>query len=137
MADQKVTPNKTSALQFIRTIYLSLAAVIGLVCVIIGATDAIKLGLNHWFPVDDYMVYYSPTDKSPCSYTYVNGQEVKRSDEEVKQCLQNEADNATKQNTNNFNRQVKDSVALLVVGLPIWILHFWLIQADWKRRKEE
>ena len=104
MADQKsVNPGKTTALQYIRTIYLSLAAVIGLICFIMGASGAIKLALNHWFPVDNY-TYYAPYEQSPCETVVVNGKQQNRTPEEVAACKQQEEANRLKQNQNDFNR---------------------------------
>lgn len=128
---------KTTPLQYIRTIYLSLAAVIGLICFIMGASGAVKLGLNVWFPSDDFG-YYSPYGQSPCEMAVpdAKGMQQKLSAEETAKCNSRDEENRKKQQVNNFNRQVAESVALTLVGFPIWLLHFLLIQADWKRRKE-
>jgi hypothetical protein len=70
--------HKTSALQFIRTIYLSLAALIGLTVFVIGAVSGINLFLsNVVFPVDTTTnYYYSPYQKDGCEQetVYVDGQ---------------------------------------------------------------
>lgn len=137
MADQKQSPHKASALQYIRTIYLSLGAVIGLICFIMGASGAVKLALNHWFPSDDF--YYSaPYGQSICEMGIpdVKGVNQKLSPEEVKTCEKRTEESQNRQNTSNFNREISQSVALTLVGFPIWLLHFWLMQEDWKRRKE-
>lgn len=127
--------NKTTALQYIRTIYLSIAAVIGLICFIIGASGSMKLVLNVWFPVDDIGYYSMPYDKTPCSVTYLDGKEIPRPAQEVAKC-ELETEKARKlMATSNFNRELTQSVSLTLVGFPIWLLHFWLIQQDWKKRK--
>jgi hypothetical protein len=125
---------KTGALQYIRTIYLSIAAVIGLVCFIIGASGAVKLVLNVWFPVDDYVYYSSPYEKSQCEVRWVNGQEVPSTPQEADRCEERVKENNKLMARNNFNRELTQSVSLTLVGFPVWLLHFWLIQQDWKRR---
>ena len=127
--------NKTTALQYIRTIYLSIAAVIGLTCFIFGASGAVKLGLNVWFPVDETAYYASPYDKSPCSMVYVDGKEVARPTSEIAQCELDLETNRVLMAKNNFNREFTESLSLTLVGFPIWLLHFWLIQLEWRKRK--
>jgi hypothetical protein len=143
---QKSSPKSpaTTALQYIRTIYLSLGAIIGLICFVMGASGAIKLGLNIWFPVDGYYMYYSPYQNSPCDQPNVvyGGPEGKvvsstpRTKEEIADCEVKLEESNKKSARNDFNRQLSESVALTLVGFPVWMLHFWLIQRDWKKRKE-
>lgn len=127
--------NKTTALQYIRTIYLSIAAVIGLICFIIGASGAVKLGLNIWFPVDDSAYYATPYDRDPCAVTYVDGKEIARLPGETAKCEADMEISRALMAKNNFNRELTQSLSLTLVGFPIWLLHFWLIQQDWKKRK--
>lgn len=127
--------DKTTALQYIRTIYLSIAAVIGLIFFVIGASGSVKLGLNFWFPVDDSAYYASPYDKSPCAEIYVDGKEVARPTSEIAQCELDLETNRVLMAKNNFNREFTESLSLTLVGFPIWLLHFWLIQLDWRKRK--
>jgi hypothetical protein len=129
------TVQKTTALQFIRTIYLSFAAIIGLITFVIGATGAVRLGLNNFLPVDESYSYYSPYS-SPCATKWVDGKETKPSVEELKDCEKKNEENLKISARNNFNRELRDSIAMTLVGFPVWLLHFWLIQMDWKRRKE-
>jgi len=128
---------KSNALQYIRTIYLSLAAVIGLVCFIMGASGSIKLVLNIWLPTDEF-TYYAPYGQSSCDIGTPDskGVMVKLSAEDTVKCKAQEEENQKRQNQSNFNRQITESIALLTVGFPVWLLHFWLIQLDWKKRKE-
>lgn len=128
---------KTTALQYIRTIYLSLGAIIGLVCFVMGASGAIKLTLNIWFPVDNY-AYYSPYS-TPCSQPVFSPDgktTTQHTPAEIADCEKQSAASQVKQQTSEFNRQLSESVALTLVGFPVWMLHFWLIQMDWRRRKQ-
>lgn len=135
-------PPKNNALQYIRTIYLSLGAIIGLICLVIGASGAIKLGLNVWFPVDNYYNYYAPYQTTPCEQPKeaygAKGEMLSstpRSKEEIAQCEARLVVSQEKSARNDWNRQVSESVALTLVGFPVWLLHFWLIQNDWRKRK--
>lgn len=143
MPEKKETP-KFTALQYIRTIYLSLGAIIGLICFIIGATGGIKLILNHWFPVDNYYGYYSPYEVTPCESPKItydeSGKQVSstpRTKEEIALCEKKTAENQEKQKVSDFNRELTEAIALSFVGFPVWLLHFWVMQQDWKKRREE
>ena len=141
MLDQKQNSSRNSALHYIRTIYLSLAAIIGLICFTIGAVGTIRVALNHWFAVDEMTAYYdtyNPYSESICERDFTNeqGNQEKPTLEQVKDCEEKTAKNELKQNQTNFNRQMSESISLIIAGFPIWLLHFYLIQSDWKRRKE-
>ncbi len=143
MANKKAESNsRTTPLLYIRTIYLSLGAIIGLICFVIGASGAIKLVLNVWYPVDNYS-YYSPYQPSACDIPNaqydlkgIQTASTPRTAAEIADCEQKLADSQEKQQKSEFNRQISESVALTIVGLPIWLFHFWLIQIDWKKRKQ-
>ncbi len=129
--------NKPTALQYIRTIYLSLAAIIGLICFIMGASGAVKLVLNVWFPVNNYFSYTMPYEKSNCEYRWSpdGKQQIMVSTEEAQKCELAMVKQQEIQQQNEFNRQISESVALTLVGFPVWLLHFWLIQLDWKKSR--
>jgi hypothetical protein len=141
MPTAKVIEQKPGALQFIRTIYLSLAAIIGLICFIMGASGAVKMVLNVWFPVDNFTYYSMPYEKSGCEFNFTtDGKQIPRPAGEVAKCEQETEKTRElqqkQQQTNDFNRQVSESVALTLVGFPVWLLHFWLIQLDWKKSRK-
>lgn len=85
------------------------------------------------------MYYSMPYEKSPCSYELsVDGKEqIAKPTVEVQKCEREmertQIQQQKLQQKNEYNRQLSESVALTVVGFPIWLLHFWLIQLDWKR----
>jgi hypothetical protein len=85
--------HKTSALQFIRTIYLSLAALIGLTVFVIGAVTGINLFLTKVvFPVDETVnYYYSPYQKDGCEQETVylpegRTQIIEKTEAEIAEC---------------------------------------------------
>jgi len=133
---------KTSALQFIRTIYLSLAAVIGLVVFVIGTVGVIRTGLvNGVFNIDD-TYYYSPNEVSICDQPKSYQKDptstpIYRTEEEVVTCKKELEENRIKQKDINFKRDISGSISLTVVGFPIWLFHWMVMQADWKRRKQK
>lgn len=133
----------TTALQYIRTIYLSLGAIIGLIFFVMGASGAVKLGLNYWFPNSNYVSYPMAYNSSPCEQPNIQyapegkiASTTPHTKEEIAACkIQMEIDQV-KSEKNEFNRQIAESIALTLVGFPVWMLHFWLIQADWRKRKQ-
>jgi len=143
MADKTTTVGShTTALQYIRTIYLSLGAIIGLICFVMGASGAVKLGLNYWYPVSSYVSYPTPYGGSPCEQPNVIGTpdgkttSTAHTPAEIADCKKQMEIDQAKSDKNEYNRQIAESIALTLVGFPVWMLHFWLIQADWKRRKK-
>jgi hypothetical protein len=143
MADKNLlNGSHTTALQYIRTIYLSLGAIIGLVCFVMGASGAVKLGLNYWFPVSNYVSYPTPYGSSPCDQQNIvatpdgkTTNTLPRTPAEIAACKKQMETDQIKSDRNEYNRQIAESIALTLVGFPVWMLHFWLIQADWKKRK--
>lgn len=143
MADnESQNGSHTTAMQYIRTIYLSLGAIIGLVCFVMGASGAVKLGLNYWFPSSNYYSYPVPYGRSECEQPNViatpdgKTSNVTHTPEEIAGCKKQLEVDQLKSERNDYNRQIAESIALTLVGLPVWMLHFWLIQADWKKRKK-
>jgi hypothetical protein len=134
MAELKQNQDKHTALQYITTLYLCLAAVIGLICFIMGASTAVKLGLQKVLPYDE-TYYFAPYDKSPCEVKFVDGKDVKPSETEVNECVKRMEEGQLKQSMNNFNRQLTESIALTVVGFPVWLLHFILLLPYIQRKK--
>ena len=142
MAEKNTNIGATNcALQYIRTIYLSLGAVIGLICFVMGASGAVKLGLNYWFPSSNYFMSYPAPYNSPCEQPVVQytpdgkaSSSTVHTKEEVDACKKQMEADQVKAEHNDFNRQIAESIALTAVGLPVWMLHFWLIQADWRRK---
>lgn len=142
MATAVKQAHKTSALQFIRTIYLSLAALIGLSVFVIGAVTGINLFLTKVvFPVDETTnYYYSPYQKDGCEQetVYLEGQTqiIEKSEAEIAECRAKVKESMQINAKNSFNREIAMSIAMALVGLPVWILHFLFMQADWRKRND-
>ncbi|MBD3270079.1 hypothetical protein GF376_00975 [Candidatus Peregrinibacteria bacterium] len=129
----------STPLQYIRTIYLSLAALIGLVVFVIGTVGIINLTLENFvFPIEDE--YYPVYPKSGVCETYFNadtGEQDMLSESEQAECEEQQKENRRIQSKNSFNRQISNNIAMILVGLPIWLLHFFLLQADWRKLKKK
>jgi len=130
---------KPTALQFIRTIYLSIAAIIGLIMFVIGTAGAVRLVFNTYiFQVNDYQ-FYSPYD-TVCQqpkFTSPDGKvTTPRTNEEIADCEAKLKESNERLSDNQTKRDLAQSISLGVVGLPVWIFHWLVMQADWKRRKE-
>jgi len=127
-----------TALQFIRMIYLSAAAIIGLILFVIGASSGIRLWLAHTvFPSDNY-TYNISYNSSPCDIkiTPDGGKRIITNNQEIQNCKTKMKENNKKQAASSFNKQISNAIALIAVGLPVWLFHFWLMQFDRKRHKE-
>jgi hypothetical protein len=130
---------KPTALQFIRTIYLSIAAIIGLIMFVIGTAGAVRLVFNTYvFQVNDYE-YYSPYDTT-CEQPKVLSTDGKttipRTAEEIADCKKQLQENNQRTNDNQTKRDLAQSISLAIVGLPVWAFHWMVMQADWRRKKE-
>ncbi len=134
----KASKQHASFWEVIRTLYFSVASGIGLVVFIIGAVGAVRLfTLNVVFQVNEGYYPVSVYDQDSCKFTYSqpDNKQIPRSPEEVQKCVK-ELDETRKYQANqDFKRNMAESIALGVVGLPVWLIHFGIMQADWKKRK--
>lgn len=95
----------------IRLLYLYLFAFIGLLVVIIGSVQIVDLALKTYvFKVSEYSYYSDPTLTTP---------------EMEKRNLQDQADQR--------KRQVSNSLAMILVGAPVYLYHWGTIKKENKR----
>lgn len=99
----------------VRIIYLYLFSFIGLVVVVIGSIRLIDLGIKSAFfkDADTYEYYSAPIDKESAPF---DEQKMK--------------ENAAKEQTKNRQRDLSNSLAMIIVGAPLYIYH-------WKTIKKE
>lgn len=97
----------------IRLVYLYLFAAVGLITVIVGTVKMVDLGLKTFvFPnVDKYEIY---------STKPIDGQIV-----ESPEVIQQRQERETKRNR---ERELSGSLAMLMVGLPVYLYHWKTIQ---------
>ncbi|MFH1457434.1 MAG: hypothetical protein ABIF17_05025 [Patescibacteria group bacterium] len=140
----------------IRTIYLYLFSLVGLAMLVIGATMLINLGLKAWIftKADEQDIY-----ESRPAVIYLKDPDLK-SVEELKLCenkceltaLQREqidnwlVDYNTWQNTeknldpgkyvqSNRQRQASTAISLILIGLPLWLFHWFTIKKDLRKKE--
>ncbi|MEX1014516.1 MAG: hypothetical protein WDZ80_05135 [Candidatus Paceibacterota bacterium] len=108
--------------QLIRSIYLYLFSLVGLVLLIIGSVRLVNLGLKAYVftEADIYYSYPSP-ERIP----------VTEDGEEIKQPTKEEiAEHEEKQRTSNRQRDAAQALAFLIIGAPLYIVHWRLIKKD-------
>ncbi len=99
----------------IRLLYLYLFSFVGLLITVIGSTQLINLGLKTYvFQVSEYTYYPEPAmmDGKPG----ISAEEAKRRTE--------------MEQANQKKRQLSDSLAMILVGIPLYLYH-------WKTIKKE
>ncbi len=102
----------------IRFIYLYLFSFVGLLTVVIGSVRLIDLGLKVFvFPEADRYEYVSP--KLPGEPAPENEQAMK--------------EQAAREQTRNRQRELSGAVAMIAVGLPLYLYHWKTIQKEQKK----
>jgi hypothetical protein len=109
----------------IRTIYLYLFALVGLAMVTVGGARLVDLGLKLtvFRQADSYYVMRSvpqPITK--------DGQTVTETEEERDRRVAEEQRQEEQSRRANQERQASSSIATIVVGLPLWLYHWKVIQ---------
>lgn len=110
---------------WIRTIYLYLFSLVGLVLVIIAGVRFIDMGLKAWvFTEADNYVYYDYARPIP-----VEGEKTFTEPSKEEQAAAHQ-----KQITQQRQRDASNSLAMIIVGLPLYLYH-WRMAS--KRKDEE
>lgn len=114
----------------IRKIYLYIFALIGLVLVTIGCVRFIGLGLKTYiFTKADIYIEYPMT--RPIKIAPTGGNKT----EEFQEPSQEEVEKYQKeQQSSNRQREAAESLAFIIVGLPLYLYHWSVIKKD---KKEE
>lgn len=100
----------------IRLIYLYLFAFVGLLTVVIGSVQLVNLGLRYFvFPDSDKYEYTAPVSPDGANNTQ---------DDKIMK------DNATRDQKRNRERDLTNSLAMIVVGLPLYLYHWKTIQKE-------
>ncbi|MGC9603149.1 MAG: hypothetical protein ABSF47_01615 [Minisyncoccia bacterium] len=116
--------------ELIRTIYLYLFSLVGLVIVVIGLVNLVDLGLKAFvFKNADQMIMYpsypvlvAPADVKGSVMTPVD-QEKYNADQAAAQEKQRESDR---------ERTASNALAMIIIGTPLFIYHWKIIQKDRK-----
>lgn len=131
----------------IRNIYLYLVAMIGLIVFVMGSVGILNHVLQTYvFGVNEYNVWVPPyppksgqcyqpyadmTDPSP-----VTKRLIPPTQEETEICLQEEKKQQEQNRRNNIGRELSIAIAQILIGLPLWLFHWGVIQKEYKRKDE-
>lgn len=136
------TKHGQGILEFVRILYLSIASGIGLVTFVIGAVIAVRLLLlTTVFGIYENYVPISQYDRESCRtyYSYTEnpaGKQINRTPEEAEKCIVDMEEQRRQESNRSFKSSLAEALAMSIIGLPVWLLHFMIMQADWKRHKQ-
>lgn len=103
----------------VRLIYLYLFSFVGLLTVVIGSVQLVNLGLKVFvFPESDRYDYTAPA---------IPGEKVATQDAQLINAQ------AARDQTRNRQRDLSNSVAMIAVGLPLYLYHWKTIQKENKK----
>lgn len=111
----------------VRKIYLYLFAVVGLVLIITGSVSLVDLGLKTWVfkQADNYPIYierFAAPEK--------DGTQVELTEEEAAKKQAEEKERQQQQRNSDRQRQASNAVAQLIVGIPLFVYHWRVIQKE-------
>jgi uncharacterized membrane protein YccF (DUF307 family) len=100
----------------IRLLYLYLFSFVGLLISIIGSIQLVDLGLkNYVFRVSEYTYY---ADQITIEKQTISPEEMERRNKE--------------EQTNQRKRQLSNSIAMILVGVPVYLYHWKTIKKEQK-----
>ena len=124
----------TDKTKLIKTIYLYLVSIIGLMMIVVPTGSLINLGLKTWVFTKADMYYYDypqqiacdiPTDQTGVSTTKPSLEDCATLQIKNKDVEQN-------QRLSNRQRELANNLAFLIVGIPLFSYHWYLA-----RKKDE
>jgi hypothetical protein len=133
------------ASKIIRTVYLYLVSMIGLIVFIIGCVGTIdNVVKNFIFHVDYNYNYTTPFPKGDsCHQSYPSAadptgkQMIAPTTQEIADCEVQMQKQNEQNRINQIGTDFSISFAQLFVGLPVWLFHWSIIQRENKRKEEE
>ena len=145
--DPQLKLKHKKSLRVIRNVYLYLVAMIGLVVMIFGAVGCINnVFQNYVFHVNDSYLNepISPGMRGgTCNQSYIdptdteNKRMIVPTTQEVAECKTAQKEQQDQNQRNNIGREFSISIAQMLVGLPIWLFHWGIIQREYKRKEEK
>ncbi|MEK7651015.1 MAG: hypothetical protein AAB377_00630 [Patescibacteria group bacterium] len=119
--------------ELIRTIYLYLFSLVGLVIVVIGLVNLVDLGLKAFvFKNADQPINY-PSYPYPTKVMAPNGQESAMTPEEEAKYKAEQMEAEKKQRQSERERSASQALAMIIIGAPLFIYHWRMIQSEKKR----
>jgi len=124
---------RTERKELIRTIYLYLFSLVGLVLIVIGMVRLVNLGLRvAVFKNADRVVSYPVYPRSALKELPTEA-EIERLSEEEQALFEEKQIVAEKENVaRNRERTASDSLAMIIVGTPLFLYHWRTIQKNKK-----
>ncbi len=117
--------------ELIRTLYLYLFSLIGLVVVVMGLVHLVDLGLKVYvFKKADQVLIY-PESTRPAK-TSPELEETTLTPEEQKKYEQEQLEYQIKQREADRERNAANALAMILVGTPLFLYHWKIIQKDKK-----
>lgn len=132
----------------IRLIYLYLVALIGLIVFLMGGIGLVNLGFKTLLGVDSTYYYNSSRDicrgqlsgerygkpiPAPATPATTEIKPVDTNSQEYKDCVKEEDERMAKQSSNDRRREIALALAQLILGAPIWLYHWRVVQQDHKQ----
>lgn len=113
----------------IRKIYLYLFALIGLVLVTIGCVRLVGLGLKTYIFTKADMYYEYPMMR-PVKVAPVSEVPMEKVEEITQPSKEEIEEYQNKQRASNRQREAAESLAFIIVGLPLYLYHWQVIKKD-------
>jgi hypothetical protein len=119
----------TDRKELIRTIYLYLFSLVGLVLIVVGTTRLVNLALRTWvFTKADDIIIYPPYPKRVVETAPgVTKEESLTPEEEAKYRAEQE-EYERKNRRSQRERTAAESLAMIIVGAPLFLYHWKVIQ---------
>lgn len=146
MPKKDVHNGKSKAFRIIRNVYLYLVAMIGLVTLIFGSIGIIDNVLkNYVFQVDEFYYYTEPVAVKGgiCTQSYPDPADttgktmIAPTKEEIADCEKRYEEQRELSRKNQMGRDFSISIAQIVIGLPLWLFHWGIIQREYRRKEED
>lgn len=115
--------------ELIRTIYLYLFSLVGLVLVVIGLVRLVDLGIKTFiFKKADQVIIYPEYPLKPARIAGEKQEEL--TPEELEKYRAEQKETQEKQQESNRSRTASNSLAFLIIGAPLFLYHWKTIQRD-------
>ncbi len=118
--------------ELIRTIYLYLFSLVGLVLVVIGLVEFVDLGLKTYVftKADEVIVYPSyPLKPMPSS---IDEKQSQPTPEELAQYEKEQEESQRAQQSSQKAQTASSALAMIIIGTPLFLYHWKTIQKDKK-----
>ena len=117
--------------ELIRTIYLYLFSLVGLVIVVIGLVNLVDLGLKAFvFKNADQPIRYP---SYPAKVMSPDSQGITMTAEEQAKYDAEQAEAEKRQRQSERERSASQALAMIIIGTPLFIYHWRMIQSEKKR----